>query len=88
MSLWNEEQQQKLMEWQRCQHVHPFTCANRGDGRHPFEAEYGDHGVLRAGPDGWWCPHCAYTQTWAHDFMFHGAPPRPLWPDGVTDHRR
>jgi hypothetical protein len=43
---------------------HPYTCANRGDGKHGHEA--GDLGVLIATEQGWVCPHCDYTQTWAH----------------------
>lgn len=77
-ALWSAQQQQNLMEWQRSSWIHPFTCANRSDGKHPHEAEFGDHGVLRAGPQGWSCPYCSYTQDWAHDHMFAGAPPRPF----------
>lgn len=46
---------------------HPFTCRDRGDGRHGDEG--GDTGVLIATPDGWVCPHCDYTQAWAHAGM-------------------
>lgn len=46
-------------------HMHPFTCADRGD--HPLIA--GDHGILVPTTRGWICPICDYTQTWAHDFM-------------------
>lgn len=47
--------------------MHPFTCANRGDGNHGSEG--GDLGVLIATVDGWVCPHCHYVQDWAHGFM-------------------
>ncbi|KWU19048.1 hypothetical protein [Burkholderia cenocepacia] len=47
--------------------MHPFTCANRHDGQHGREG--GDLGVLIATEDGWVCPHCAYTQNWAHPQM-------------------
>lgn len=47
--------------------MHPFTCANRGDGHHGEEG--GDTGVLIATYEGWVCPHCDYTQDWAHGFM-------------------
>ena len=46
---------------------HPFTCANRGDGNHGDEG--GDRGVLIATESGWVCPHCDYTQDWAHESM-------------------
>lgn len=46
---------------------HPFTCRNRGDGNHGEEG--GDRGVLVATESGWVCPHCDYTQNWAHADM-------------------
>jgi hypothetical protein len=48
-------------------HGHPFTCSNRSDGRHGEEG--GDLGVLIAIEEGWVCPHCNYTQQWAHAVM-------------------
>ena len=63
------EQVDALTAWQTGGGFHPFTCANRNDGNHPHEPEYGDHGVLRATEDGWICPYCDYKQDWAHDFM-------------------
>jgi hypothetical protein len=48
-------------------HMHPFTCAERGDGQHGEEG--GDTGVLIATAEGWVCPWCDYTQDWAHGFM-------------------
>lgn len=49
-----------LNRWQRAGFVHEFTCKN-------------DHGeldrTLVATVNGWICPHCDYTQKWAHDFM-------------------
>lgn len=47
--------------------LHPFTCANRGDGNH--REAYGDLGALVATVRGWICPFCDYTQDWAHGFM-------------------
>lgn len=47
--------------------MHPFTCAERGDGHHGEEG--GDTGVLIATYEGWVCPSCDYTQDWAHGFM-------------------
>lgn len=46
---------------------HPFTCPSRGDGAHGDEG--GDRGVLVATEGGWICPHCDYTQDWAHASM-------------------
>jgi len=65
------EQVQNLNEFQ-CRvnggmSFHPFTCQNRGDGNHGEEG--GDRGVLIATEAGWVCPHCDYTQNWAHANM-------------------
>lgn len=38
--------------------VHPYTCPNRGD-------HADTEGVLKATENGWVCPQCDYTQTWA-----------------------
>ena len=51
---------------------HPFTCANRSDGKHGEEG--GDLGVLIATEQGWVCPHCEYTQQWAHPAMVSDLP--------------
>lgn len=61
---WTDEQVERLNAHQRDRRFHPYTCGNRGG--HPFEPEYGDHGVLRATREGWVCPYCDYTQKWAH----------------------
>lgn len=66
MPLWTQEQVDALNRYQQG-YMHPFTCANRGDGNHPTVG--GDHGILTATVDGWICNHCDYTQDWAHDFM-------------------
>jgi hypothetical protein len=70
-----------LNRWQRTGWVHPFTCAHRNTPRHHAFAKAnheGDHGILRARADGWYCPVCGYTQTWAHRFML--TPPQsPPW---------
>ncbi len=47
--------------------MHPFTCANRGDGNH--RTWNGDLGALVATVRGWECPFCDYKQSWAHAFM-------------------
>jgi hypothetical protein len=41
-----------------------YTCGKRERSTHPWEDEYGDFGVLRVGPDGWWCPWCDYRQAY------------------------
>lgn len=64
----------RLRIWQETPWVHPFTCANRGDGKHRT-----DTGVLVPTGDGWICPDCDYTQNWAHDFMAdRPIPPNPF----------
>ncbi len=62
--------------------MHPMTCPNRNDGVFFDEARCefdtsgathstvgGDRGVLIATQAGWVCPHCGYTQDWAHSLM-------------------
>lgn len=61
------EQVDGLNEYQKSRAMHPFTCAHREG--HPFEPEFGDHGVLRAKESGWHCEYCEYTQGWAWEFM-------------------
>lgn len=71
-AAFTSEQVQHLNEYQThtaggLPAFHPFTCGNRSDGKHGTEG--GDIGVLIATEDGWVCPHCDYTQKWAHGFM-------------------
>ena len=47
--------------------THPFTCPNRGDGKHFDNGS--DLGALIPTVRGWICQSCDYTQGWAHDFM-------------------
>ncbi len=68
--------------------IHPFTCPNRGDGityneagaadesRATHGTEGGDRGLLIATEQGWVCPHCGYTQSWAYSAM--AEPPVPV----------
>ena len=88
---WTAEQVEKLNEYQDCDWVHEFTCPNRGDRNHmdtsiflvgmsPAESGQIDPGKLIARLDGFHCYYCGYHQTWAWDFMFHGAPPKPPFP--------
>lgn len=60
-------QVENLNAWQHSNIMHPFTCANRGDGKHGQYA--GDKGSLVATVRGWICLFCDYQQDWAHDFM-------------------
>lgn len=46
---------------------HPYTCANRGDGKHG--SAYGDLGALIPTVNGWICPFCDYKQGWAHEVV-------------------
>lgn len=59
-------QVEALNRYQQSGAFHPFTCRNRGDGRHRTTI---DLGVLEATRAGWVCPDCEYRQNWAHDFM-------------------
>jgi hypothetical protein len=43
---------------------HPFTCANRSDGKHEIIGN--DLGTLIPTVNGWICPFCEYTQSWAY----------------------
>jgi hypothetical protein len=65
----------RLNEWQTAGQFHPFTCPNRGDGKHRIFN--GDLGALVATRAGWICPWCDYTQSWAHGFMASAPPPSP-----------
>jgi hypothetical protein len=47
--------------------MHPFTCPNRGDGKHVSIGS--DLGMLIPTVRGWICPFCEHTQNWAHSFM-------------------
>jgi len=73
---WTREQVAALNRWQCCNHIHPFTCPNRGDGNH--HVIMNDLGTLVATEDGWTCPYCDYTQDWAHDTMFGEPPANPF----------
>ena len=66
--VWTDDQAAKLNEFQASGHIHPFTCETA----HPEGRD------LVATRKGWICLHCDYTQSWAHDFMFKGAPPNPF----------
>jgi hypothetical protein len=52
-----DEEVKSLNDFQRSRVMHPFTC------------EYHSDTPLIACASGWFCPHCEYTQKWAHDWM-------------------
>ena len=72
---WTDEQVIALNTFQQADQFHPFTCANRGDGKHIYTSDYG---ILIATTDGWGCPSCDYTQDWAHAWMAEPLPPS-IW---------
>lgn len=55
---WTKEQVENLNFYQQSGVWHPFTCGNSCGSD------------LVAAENGWMCPKCAYTQDWAHPFMF------------------
>lgn len=59
----SEKQIEGLNWYQIHAPMHPFTCANRGDGNHP------EASVLIAQADGWHCIWCSYRQSWAWEWM-------------------
>lgn len=62
---WSRETVTALNELQTgARFGHPYTCPNRGDGRHHDNGH--DIGCLVATEHGWVCPDCDYTQDWAH----------------------
>jgi hypothetical protein len=61
------EQVAEMEKYQRAGEFHPFTCGNRGDGKHGDID--GDTGILVPTVRGWICRYCDYTQGWAHPFM-------------------
>lgn len=54
----------ELNKAQSAGRFHPYTCANRSDGKH--RVWNGDLGALVATSRGWICPFCDYTQDWHH----------------------
>lgn len=69
-NIFSPDQVVNLAKNQTGRAIHPFTCANRGDGNH--RNVFGDLGALVPTVRGWVCPFCDYTQTWAHGFMSEG----------------
>lgn len=58
-----------LNRYQRLGDVHEFTCPNDHNGADR---------TLVATAMGWFCPHCFYTQVWAHAAMAGEPPPNPM----------
>jgi hypothetical protein len=58
-----------LNRYQRLGYVHEFTCPNDHKGADR---------TLVATIKGWLCPHCYYTQSWAHAAMTGEPPPNPV----------
>jgi hypothetical protein len=50
-----------LNRFQHYGFVHPFTCPNEHEGDRALVATW----------HGWICPHCKYTQDWAHKLMLY-----------------
>lgn len=67
-----------LDAYQRADRYHPFTCPNRGDGKHGTTETLHELALLpTTSVHGWICPYCDYTQNWAHAFMAQPVPPPP-----------
>jgi len=68
-----DEQVAALNSYQMDGRFHPFTCGgSRDDAAHEAaRAEHGlpEPGILVARREGWTCPGCGYTQSWAHAAM-------------------
>jgi hypothetical protein len=61
---WTPDQVKGLNDYQFNGYFHPYTCENRGDGKHRTLGR--DLGTLIATTEGWVCPYCSYEQNWAH----------------------
>jgi hypothetical protein len=64
---WTDEQVANLNRWQKEGYVHEYTCPRA---HRPYSSR-----VLIARNDGWHCPSCDYTQTWAHSIAVTEGPP-------------
>ena len=64
---WTEAEVKALNATQNASAMHPFTCANRSNGKHVYYN--GDLGALIATKGGWVCLSCDYTQNWAYEMM-------------------
>jgi hypothetical protein len=65
--IFNAQEVKNLDDYQKAHQYHPFTCPNRGDGKHYDNGI--DLGGLIPTINGWICQYCDYTQDWAHGFM-------------------
>lgn len=78
LAPFTDAQVANLDAYQQSWRFHPFTCPNRGDGKHGTHAV--DLGTLvpTTSVYGWICPYCDYTQNWAHAFMVEPVQPNPV----------
>lgn len=72
--VFTPEEVSNLNEYQQAGVMHPFTC---GSGNRTDEHHLDGEGMLVATEDGWICPYCPYTQSWAHEFMKTGSWKKP-----------
>jgi len=76
--IWTQEQVDALNRLQQIKMYHPYTCPNRGDGKH--EEGKRDLGLLVATTKGWLCPDCGYRQNLVHDSTLALAM-QPMYPE-------
>lgn len=64
---WSDQQVRDLNAYQRDGRFHPFTCGacRDADTRRPLDDEH----LLVATANGWTCPTCGSSQTWAWAWM-------------------
>lgn len=67
---WKPGQVDRLNGYQESGVFHPFTCGRCRDADESWPLE--DQHLLVATEEGWTCPTCDYTQTWAWTFMIDG----------------
>lgn len=71
---WTDEEVTALNDWQQNSRMQ-FTCGAEEVHRAKFGKwpEWHCKGLLVATNQGWYCPKdgCCYTQSWAHEGMFH-----------------
>lgn len=65
--VFTPEQVKSINEFQQAGVMHPFTCGDDDCRARHVDSE------LVADTSGLKCPHCGYTQDWAHGFMADGS---------------
>jgi hypothetical protein len=78
---WTDEEVHRLVLWQSCPWVHPYTCGycREADPHFPLRDEH----RLVPTNDGWRCPTCDMTQDWCLAMMVAAGPfsnPLTRWP--------